>query len=288
MTSNLALISQSKTIMSSEVIAVSAAIQKQIMRDFTPLWNISATIDFFQALEDVPVGYWPVIIVDEIVTGDLGIHGQRDKQPIALVQAKADWSLTASHEVLEMLADPYSSRLIGGDSVVGDGKRVEYLVEICDPCQDAAFGYQINGVLVSDFYTPNYFNASGTAGAQYDYLGKMPRPRTVLEGGYLSWRDPLTNHLFRADMISSQLFVFDLGVVPPTAVSLRSHVDAMPTPLNKKLIKQSAVKSPKRVGIRQQLNHRVASQMKAERLRKQFSSLNNIAKYSQIKSKNLK
>lgn len=200
----------------------------------------------------------------------MGIHGQRDNQPIATVQAKTDWSLTASHEIIEMLADPFSNRLIAGDSITGDGKRVEYLVEVCDPCQDASFGYQINGVLVSDFYTPQYFNAAGTSGAKYDYLGKMSQPRTVLEGGYLSWRDPVTNHLHRADMINSQIWLSDLGDMPTTAVSLRSHIDSMSPAFIKSKMKRLKIQKPRLI---QKVDHATASKAKADRLKKQISSL---------------
>ena len=37
-------------------------------------------------------------------------------------------------------------------------ERVHYLVEVCDPCEDGKCAYYINGVLVSDFYTPDYFD----------------------------------------------------------------------------------------------------------------------------------
>lgn len=270
MLNNIALLSQSSTIAQPEVMTVAAALQKQVLRDFNRFWNVAATIDSFATLEDVPTGYWPVIIVDEIASGEMGIHGQRDNQPIAMVQAKDDWSLTASHEMLEMLADPFANRLVAGDSIAGDGVRVEYLVEICDPCQDAAFGYRINGILVSDFYTPQYFDASGTTGAQYDFVGRISQPRTVLEGGYLSWRDPDTNHLHRADMINSELFLSDLGEMPATRVSLRSYVDSLPPVLSRRRLPKPARESRRVVN---RSRHKRASMAKAKRLRAQLVSL---------------
>jgi hypothetical protein len=64
------------------------------------------------------------------------------------------WSVTASHECQEMLADPFGNRLVSGPSLAPDQGNVEYLVEVCDPVEDLGFAYLINGVLVSDFYTP--------------------------------------------------------------------------------------------------------------------------------------
>src|SRR5690349_13511665 len=116
----------------SEVAKVSAAIQKQIIRDFTPLWTIEATIDPFPRIQDVPVGYWPLYIVDTFQGG--GQHRTRNNQPFGLVAAGPSWSLAASHEALEMLVDPGGDRLVAGASPVQTQGRVEFLLEVCDPC----------------------------------------------------------------------------------------------------------------------------------------------------------
>ena len=68
------------------------------------------------------------------------------------------WSLTASHECLEMLTNPLGDRVIVGPSPAAPDHQVELLVEICDPVQAPAFGYRIGNVLVSDFVTPSYFD----------------------------------------------------------------------------------------------------------------------------------
>ena len=47
----------------------------------------------------------------------------------------------------------------------------------------ADFAYAIDGVLVSDFYTPVYFQAHRTLGAKYDFTGHIEQPRQVLRGG---------------------------------------------------------------------------------------------------------
>ena len=59
----------------------------------------------------------------------------------------------------------------------------------------ADFAYAIDGVLVSDFYTPVYFQAHRTLGAKYDFTGHIEQPRQVLRGGYLSWLNLDNNHL---------------------------------------------------------------------------------------------
>ena len=47
----------------------------------------------------------------------------------------------------------------------------------------------MNGVLVSDFYTPHYFDPMKAPGVRYSFTGKITGPRVVLRGGYLSWKE---------------------------------------------------------------------------------------------------
>jgi hypothetical protein len=66
----------------------------------------------------------------------------------------------------------------------------DYLVEVCDPCQSPSRGYTIQGVPVSDFYTPHFFHAQRTDGVQYSFNKSLTEPRRVVRGGYLSWHNP--------------------------------------------------------------------------------------------------
>jgi|SRR5438105_14862539 len=119
----LALVSESKKIKLAEVTRVAAALDKQATRDFAPIWGINSSIHAFARLEDVPLGYWPVIIQDNIgVQGAAGIHLDKDGQPYALITSSEQWSLTASHETLEMLADPFGNRVIAGPSIMPNSR----------------------------------------------------------------------------------------------------------------------------------------------------------------------
>src|SRR4030095_16128510 len=94
---HVALVSETNQITFSQLSRVSAALQKQASRDLAPTWNTKATVDPFDKLEDVPIGYWPIVIMDNINTpGAAGVHEDKDGQPFALVQASPGWSLTAS------------------------------------------------------------------------------------------------------------------------------------------------------------------------------------------------
>ena len=195
---HVALVAETDQIDSGQLARVAAALQRQVTGDFGPIWGISATVDAFSRLEDVPLGYWPVVVLDQIDDPNaLGYHQDQDGQPYALVLYTQSWSLTASHETLEMLADPWGSRLIGGSSINPDQGRVRYLIEVCDPCEAPQFAYRINGVLVSDFYTPSFFDSRESAGGRYDFTRALASPKTILRGGYISWIDSATRHVWQ-------------------------------------------------------------------------------------------
>lgn len=224
----LALVSETERITCSQLNRVAAALQKQAIRDFHTVWNITATVDGFEKLNDVPVGYWPIIVRDDIRTpGAAGVHLDKNGQPFSLVQYSDSWSLTASHEMLEMLADPWGNRLVAGQSPKPDQGRVEFLVEVADPPEDAQFGYTVNGILVSDFLTPHFYDPVTAAGVRYSFGGHLPGPRQILVGGYLSWHDPVSDHWWQQTWFGGAKPRFrDLGKLTARTGSLRSAIDA--------------------------------------------------------------
>jgi hypothetical protein len=223
---HLALVSEVEGHDPGDVSRVGAALQRQATRDFAPIWNVCATVDAFPRLEDVPIGYWPMVVETDIdVPGAAGIHLDKDGQPFALIAMSDSWSLTASHEMLEMLADPFGDRLIAGKSPKRDQGRVEFLVEVCDPSEAAEFAYTVNDILVSDFYTQHYFDPRHSPATRYSYTDAVERPRQVLRGGYLSWHDPVSDHWWQQIFFGSRRQFRDLGVFDAQAASLRAWVD---------------------------------------------------------------
>jgi len=210
-----------------ELMRVAAALQKQASRDFAPIWGVKATVNAFQKLDDVPVGYWPVIVMDNIQqSGAGGVHLDRDGQPYALVQYDDAWSLTASHETLEMLADPFGNRLQASQSLKPGQGRVEYLVEVCDPCEAPGCAYTVNGVTVSDFYTPHFFDPIKSPGVRYSYTGAVKEPREVLPGGYISWHEPVSDTWWQLLYFEGKKTFRKLDMTGRHEASLRSAVDA--------------------------------------------------------------
>jgi hypothetical protein len=210
----VALVTDTPRVSFSAVSRVGAALQKQATRDLAPIWEVKATVDSFATLDDVPVGYWPIIITEEDLGNAAGIHEDKEGQPFALVKFDNGWSLTASHECLEMLVDPFGNRIIAGPSPMMDQGRVEFLVEVCDPSEDTPFAYRVNGIVVSDFYTPNYFDPGVATGVRYSFTGAIKAPRQVLKNGYLSWHEPISDHWFQETFFGGNEAKFrDLGQI---------------------------------------------------------------------------
>lgn len=226
MLNQVALLSDTNNISFSDLTLASAAIQKQVTRDLGPIWNIEASVDAFESLDVVPLGYWQVIIKDQIPYRAAGIHlNNENGQPFALVKYSDDWTVTSSHEILEMLVDPSGNRTVATNSPKDDQGRVLILVEVCDPSEAAQFGYTVNGVLVSDFYTPHFFDPISAVGVRYSYTGSLTEPRQVLDGGYISWWDPESKHVFQLFVENGQKQFIDRGSLPPGFGTLRSFAD---------------------------------------------------------------
>ena len=278
LTINLALVSEVNGHDPADVARVAAALQRQATRDFEPIWNVRATLDAFPELEDVPIGYWPMIVRDDIgFEGAAGIHLDKHGQPFALITYGTSWSLTASHEMLEMLADPFGSRLVPGRSPKRRQGRVEFLVEVCDPSEAARFGYTVNDILVSDFYTPRFFDPVRSDGVRYSFTGAIERPRHILRGGYLSWHDPVSDHWWQQVWFGDRKQFRDLGVFEASVESLRSEIDKQtPHPELTKGLKKSDKTLEEAVALGKETKK--ASASKAASWREQIATIRDQAK----------
>ncbi len=203
---------------------VAAALNIQVTRDLPQFWPIQATVRYLPKTNRVPVGVWPVQLVKSLPPGEGGFHMTKHNQPYAKVIASPgseEWTIDASHETLEMLVDPSGNRLQSSRAIdIVDGKvqdgtgEFQYLVEACDPCEADNYGYSIQGVAVSDFITPHFYDPVTTAGTRYSFTGAIQAPRQLLPGGYISFVDPV------ADEVEQILWVDPNS--PPQLVNLGS------------------------------------------------------------------
>jgi hypothetical protein len=253
LTDHVALISLTGDVPTRGVMQVAAAIQKQVTRDFAPIWGLPATVDAFEDLASVPNDYHHVIVFgddpDELVgrlattigeqntelllelfeEGRLqGMHlNDFTRQPFALVAASETWSVTASHEILEMIVDPFGNRLRAAAHPTNPQERVKYLLEVCDPCQSA--WYSVNGWPVADFYTPEYFDPVRVNGGRYSFTGELEYPLDILDDGYITWIDPKDSGLYQLQGDGSQpVLLSGLMELARRREPLRTLVDTDP------------------------------------------------------------
>ncbi len=267
---HLALVSETTSVGVSELTRVSAALQKQVTRDLTQHWEVQGTVDPFVSLNDVPPGYWPIIIRDDIRQDALGVHCDDTGQPLALITAGLDWSVTASHEALEMLVDPYGNTRIAGQSVSPDQGRVEYLVEVSDPVSGK--WYQVNGVKVSDFYTRRFFDPVQAAGVQYSFMGNLTAPRQIIFGGYLTWFEPVHGEWWQQSWFSgNQPVIRNIGPVQKTTCGMRSTIDRL-TQQHRRSVSDEIMRPETPEAERAAQAVAAASKAKAERWREHIRS----------------
>jgi hypothetical protein len=194
-TIRVSIINESKLTAPAEVQTAVAALQRQVSEHFAPAWGIDAALSFVAPRAKPLAGSWWLVILDDSdQAGALGYHDLTDEaMPLGKVFVKTaqdagvKWTITASHELLELLADPAINLTV---CATENNNLVLYAYEICDPCQADEFGYAIDGVAVSDFLFPSWFETFHRSGAvPLDYCGRITSPFALLPGGYANVLD---------------------------------------------------------------------------------------------------
>ena len=192
MTTRIAIVNESSILSDAQVAAATKALNHQLGYDYNPHWGTNAHCYFYPNGTTVPGSAWVLAILDDTdQAGALGYHDvTATGLPLGKVFAKTDqhyglsWTVTASHEILEMVGDPECVR------AAQTAATTFVAWEMCDPCEADQYGYTINGVQVSDFVLPAYFSP-GEPGP-YDFCGHIPAPLTLLPGGYQAVWTPKT------------------------------------------------------------------------------------------------
>lgn len=208
----IAVINQSTLVGDALCKVVVHSLQVQITRDFAPLWNIIGELHFFSKTDTVPADYWQMVLLDNAdQAGALGYHDLTTTGlPLGKVfvatssQDKVAWSTTLSHELLEMLVDPYLDECSLFQK--SDGSAALYALEVADPVE--ADSYAIGDVAVSNFVLPEWFeNFAPNHQKKFDFLGKLTAPFTMTPGGYcsvLNMTSPITWTQIFADGTTKQ------------------------------------------------------------------------------------
>ena len=189
----IAIQNKSTVLTDAQIQSAIAALQIQLDRDWQPAWGTTATLVFLSSGQSVPSGNWPIYILDTSdYAGALGYHDETATGvPYGRVFARDDmtygynWTITLSHELLEMMLDPYVNLTVFKQSSNTAG--LIYAYEACDACEADSLGYSINGIMVSDFVYPAWFDCVITsyAGKRFDHMRYLTAPFQLYAGGYI-------------------------------------------------------------------------------------------------------
>jgi hypothetical protein len=184
----------SKVVKDAEVETALPAFQKQVSRDFAGAgWGLDVALQFLPKTQKLPANAWLLGVFDDAdQAGALGYHDlTKAGQPLGKVFARTtlddggQWTVTFSHELLEMLADP-NINLCAFDENAG---RL-YAYEVCDAVEADELGYKIDNVLVSDFVLPGWFEPLHVGkGEKFAFKSNVTGPFHLLPGGYIGYYD---------------------------------------------------------------------------------------------------
>jgi hypothetical protein len=191
-TIQISVINESTVLADADITPAVAALQKQVTNDFRPVWGVDAELVVVaKGTQPASGSWWLVLLDDSDQANALGYHDLTSEGlPAGKVFAASDlkagtqWTVTASHELLEMLADPNINLTVFVQNSNTAGMLYAY--EVCDACEDDSFGYTIDNILVSDFAYPTWFESfRAEASTQFDRTNRMQHPFQLLPGGYI-------------------------------------------------------------------------------------------------------
>src|SRR5206468_2344157 len=162
---------------------LSAAMQVYVDKYVAPIWGTPAKLVKTTGFKK---GAWAMVFLDNADQPDaLAYHDLTpDGLPQSKVFVKATLdngdlvSVSASHELVEMLVDPAINLLS-----TGPNPDFVYAYESADPVE--ALSFKVKGVPMSDFVYPSYFEEFHKArSVKFDQMGQVTKPFQILKDGY--------------------------------------------------------------------------------------------------------
>lgn len=181
----------SKQISDTDCEKATLAVAKQLSRDVAPFWGLVPALEFVRHGGVATPGSSPCYILDvPDVSGALGYHDEGADgtayikvfcEPIfssggTAVSGSLSVSSVLSHEVLELTGDGPANRWVDGPM------NRDYALELCDAVEDQS--YEIDGVSVSNFLLPAFFDPRASRNSRLDFLGSLSVPFSMTPGGY--------------------------------------------------------------------------------------------------------
>ncbi len=169
----------------NEVQAAIRAVNRQIQEDFAPIWGAVWDLrlhgssfdpnDINSLVEEFIQGEAVLYLVDEPhLPGAAGYHainGREMPYGFVFITDPNDWTVTLSHEALELIIDPTVNVLVPGPDPRpgGQNNTVLHAYEVCDAVERTS--YLIDDIRVSNFITQQWFFPDDAPGTRNDFLG---------------------------------------------------------------------------------------------------------------------
>ena len=176
--------------------ALIKAMQVYVDTFVAPVWGTSAKL--VQSQDFIP-GAWAMVFLDNADQANaLAYH---DLTPDGLPQSKVFVkttlaanelvSVSASHELVEMLVDPAINLM-----TTGPDRKTTYAYESADPVE--ALSFKVSGIPMSNFVHPAYFEDFHKPGSVlFDHMGVVEKPFEILAGGYqITFRNGKWSQIF--------------------------------------------------------------------------------------------
>jgi hypothetical protein len=163
--------------------ALIKAMQAFVDERVAPVWGTPAKL---VKTTDFKKRAWAMVFLDNAdAPGALAYHDLTpDGFPISKVFVKTTLkngdlvSVSASHELVEMLVDPAINLM-----TTGPDPKAMYAYESADPVE--ALSFPVHGIAMTEFVYPSYFETFRKAGSvRFDAMGKVKRPFQILANGY--------------------------------------------------------------------------------------------------------
>jgi hypothetical protein len=180
----IACFNQATTALGVDFDRLIAALQRFVDDYFVPVWGTPAKLVKARGFKK---GAWALAFLDRAdVANALGYHDLTpDGFPLSKVFVQTTVedgqlvSVTASHELAEMLVDPAINLCAVGP------KNVIYAYETGDPVEEVTI--TVDAIPMTDFVYPSWFEDFRKPGStRFDHARKVKRPFQILSGGYMS------------------------------------------------------------------------------------------------------
>jgi hypothetical protein len=194
----IACFNKAKTALGVDLDKLISAMQTYVDNFIVPVWGTPAKLVRSEGfIKDA----WAIVFLDDadepnaLAYHDLTPDGMpQSKVFVKTTLANGDLvSVSASHELVEMLVDPAINLMTTGP----EGKLV-YAYESADPVEELSF--KVNDIPMSNFVYPSYFETFHKPNSvRFDAMDAITQPFQILKGGYqITFQDGKWNQIFAA------------------------------------------------------------------------------------------